>query len=94
MHRKTRLSCQSGQPLSKNEQKRRLKEAEKVAEAAASDLAKAGTSAGAQKYAAFRFGLQIYTEQRLHWQLEQHHLRLLSACGLRWILGCLRFLFL
>lgn len=42
-----------------------LKEAEAEAKQAASDLASAGTSASAMKYAAKRVGMQVYTEQRL-----------------------------
>ena len=54
---------------------RALKEAETAAQSAAADLANAGTSASSMKYQAFRFGMQVYTEQRLHF------LQLLNEMG-------------
>ena len=42
-------------------------EAEDAAAQAASDLANAGTSPSAMKYAARRLGMKVYTEQRLHY---------------------------
>ena len=44
-----------------------VQEAEAAAEQAASDLANAGTSPSAMKYAARRLGMKVYTEQRLHY---------------------------
>ena len=43
-----------------------LHEAEVAAQAAADDLANAGTSPSAMRYLGYRIGMQVYTEQRLH----------------------------
>ena len=45
---------------------RALQEADTAAKSAAAELAKAGTSASSKKYLAFRVGMQVFTEQRLH----------------------------
>lgn len=43
-----------------------LQEAEAASQSAVDDLAKAGTSASSMKFLAYRVGMQVYTEQRLH----------------------------
>ena len=59
---KTRVQKVAAAPMS-----RAVREAEEAAEKAAADLASAGTSASNMKFAAYRKGLKVYTEQRLQY---------------------------
>lgn len=58
---KTRVIPVKTMPMAKA-----LQQAEAAAQSAVDDLAKAGTSASSMKFLGYRVGMQVYTEQRLH----------------------------